>query len=60
MGTLIFSQPHCPACDKLKADYKRKNLPYQEIVIGRDISVEDFKATYPDVRTVPFVVDKEY
>ena len=56
MPDLIYSQPHCPACDKLKMEYKQKNVPYEEIVIGRDVSVEDFRMNYPGVRSVPFVV----
>jgi len=32
---------------------------YTEVVIGEDISVEDFKAKYPDVRTVPFITMNE-
>jgi glutaredoxin len=56
MPDIIYSQTNCPACEKLKAEYRSKNIPYEEIVIGRDVTVETFRMNYPNVRSVPFVV----
>jgi glutaredoxin len=56
MNVTIYSQPTCPACDQLKKEYKEKGIPFTEIVIGKDISVAEFKEIYPSVRRVPFVV----
>jgi len=53
----VYSQPNCPACMVLKSKLLNKNIPYEEIVIGKDITKEEFFAKYPDVRSVPFVVD---
>ena len=52
----IYSTKSCPACVRLKADYKQNNREYNEIVIGVDISLEDFQKKFPGVRTVPHVV----
>lgn len=56
METLIYSQPHCPACEALKMEYKTKGIPFTEIIIGKDIAVAEFRELYPKVRAVPFVV----
>jgi len=53
----VYSQPNCPACMVLKSKLFSKNIPYEEIIIGKDITKEEFFAKYPDVRSVPFVVD---
>ena len=56
MNITIYSQPHCPACDKLKMEYKQKDIPFTEIIIGKDIAVAEFRELYPKVRSVPYVV----
>lgn len=56
MTDIIYSQPHCPGCVVLKERYKREGMAYTEVVIGEDISVSEFRETYPNVRAVPFVV----
>jgi len=52
----VYSQPNCPACDKLKMEYKSKDIPFTEIIIGKDIAVSEFRELYPKVRSVPYVV----
>jgi len=56
MNITIYSQPHCPACDALKMEYKQKDIPFTEIIIGKDIAVAEFRELYPKVRSVPYVV----
>lgn len=58
MNITIYSQPHCPACDKLKMEYKSKDILFTEIIIGKDIAVAEFRELYPNVRSVPFVVNE--
>lgn len=57
MTILIYTTLTCPGCQQLKAQYQQQGKPYTEVVIGRDISREEFAATFPGVRTVPFVVE---
>jgi glutaredoxin len=59
MSDIIYSQNHCSACEKLKAEYRSKNIPFTEIRIGVDITIDQFKERYPDVRSVPFIVLQE-
>ena len=55
---VIYSQTHCPACDKLKKELHLKDVEFEEVVIGVDIPVDEFRKKYPNVRTVPFVAEE--
>jgi alkyl hydroperoxide reductase subunit F len=56
MRVILYSKKQCPYCDKAKALLKLKNTSFEEVIIGEDIMREDFTATFPEVRTVPFVL----
>ena len=58
VAKIIYSTRTCPACVRLKAEYKRNHQEYNEIVIGVDITLEDFQKKFPGVKTVPHVVNK--
>jgi glutaredoxin len=53
---LLYSQDNCVACEALKKKLTAQNIPFTEVKIGRDITVEEFKTLYPNVRTVPFTI----
>lgn len=57
MTTIIYTTQNCPGCKQLKAQYDAQGKSYQEVVIGKGISREEFAQTFPGVRTVPFVVE---
>ena len=59
MTTIVYTTTNCPGCKQLKAQYEQQGKAYHEIVIGRDITREEFMATFPGVRQVPFVVEIE-
>lgn len=56
---IIYTTPVCAACKALKLKWEAEGTPYKEIMIGRDIEKEYFFLKYPDVRSVPFVVESE-
>ena len=56
---IIYSTPTCVACKQLKERYKAEGVEFKEMVIGKDISKEEFFSFFPNVRTVPYVVDTE-
>ena len=56
---VVYTKDNCPACVTLKASLVKSGEAFKEIKIGRDITREDFMATYPTVRTVPYVVDDD-
>ena len=59
MLTTIYSKVNCPGCVQLKEQYIRRGIEFREVVIGRDITLEDFITTFPTVKTVPFVVESK-
>ncbi len=59
METIVYSKHNCPACDTLKAQYKQEGREFVEMIIGEDITVTAFREQFPNVRTVPYVVNKE-
>lgn len=55
----IYTKEQCPACVRLKDRLKQTGEEYTEIMIGRDITREDFMAQYPTVRTVPYILEPD-
>lgn len=59
---VLYSKDNCPNCDKavqLLSLYGRKFI---EVKIGQQMTLDDFKAAHPGVRSVPFLTlgDKEF
>lgn len=54
----IYSKPNCPSCITLKFRMDRLKEPYEEIVVGKDITLEEFIDTFPDAKTFPYVVSR--
>jgi glutaredoxin len=53
---IIYSKADCPWCDKAKALLNQMDEHYEEVMIGRDITKEEFVEKFPDVKTVPYTV----
>lgn len=53
---VIYTKDNCPACNTLKATYAQNGVIFTEVKIGQDISREEFMDTFPNVRSVPHVV----
>jgi len=56
MTATIYSKDNCPWCDKAKALMTEHDIEYNEIVIGRDITREEFTEKFPNVKTVPYTI----
>ena len=54
---IVYSVPNCPGCIKLKNAMNENGEPYEEIMIGRDIPIDDFRKMYPHAKAAPFVVE---
>lgn len=48
-------EPVCPYCEKAKKLLASREIEYQSIVIGQDISRGDLIAKFPQAQTVPVV-----
>jgi glutaredoxin len=57
----IYSKDNCTYCSKAKYLLNSYGRPYQEIKIGEDISLDDFRVLFPDAKTVPqILLDDKY
>lgn len=55
----VYTKDNCPGCTQLKLKLTNDRVQFAEIKIGRDITLEEFKAKFPTVRTVPFIEDTD-
>ena len=53
---LIYTKDNCPFCVQAKNLFTNKGEQYIEKKIGKDITREEFMESFPDVRTVPFII----
>lgn len=61
MRTVVYSKPQCPYCDKAKALLKNRDIPFETITIGTDITreglLEEFEQNgMPQPRSVPQII----
>lgn len=55
----IYSKPGCPFCVKAKELLESRNVPYDEYMVGRDVSKQDIQSRVDamnvnvEIRTVP-------
>ena len=56
---VVYSTPNCPACMKLRRELVDAQEKFKYLVIGYDITKEEFFEKYPDVKSVPFVVEEK-
>lgn len=56
---IIYTKDNCPFCVQAKNLFSLKGESYQEMKIGVDLTREEFMETFPDVRTVPFIIINE-
>lgn len=56
MNVLIYTKKDCSSCVKAKSLLNIRGIDFKESVIGEDILREDFTATFPEVRTAPFII----
>jgi thioredoxin reductase (NADPH) len=61
MRAVIYSKDDCPYCDRAKTLLETKQIEYEEIKVGKDITREEFLEKFPNVRTVPQIyLDESY
>lgn len=58
MNIVMYTRtnPPCPMCMQAKTLAKSKNLEFQNIDIGKDITLEEFQTQYPAARAVPLIL----
>lgn len=59
MSTVVYSMPQCGYCVDAKLLLNEKNVDFEEVVLGEDMSVQDFAKQYPGINTVPFILHND-
>lgn len=54
----LYSMQNCPACMQKRRELVDQEVLFKYVVIGKDIPIETFMEKYPDVKTVPFLVEE--
>lgn len=53
---LIYSKDNCHYCTQAKILLQSKKIDFREVIIGKDITREEFLEEYPSVRSVPYII----
>jgi glutaredoxin 3 len=56
MEIKAYTLPTCNYCVNLKELFRRASVEYTEIMVKKDITVEEFAELYPSVGIFPFIV----
>jgi glutaredoxin 3 len=56
MEITAYTSQGCSSCGIVKELFQRASVEYKEITIHKDISLVEFKQTFPEVGGFPFVV----
>ena len=51
----IYTKDNCPSCVTAKSQMKAAGQEFKEVLIGRDITREEFMTKFPNIRTVPYI-----
>lgn len=52
----LYTRENCVACTYMKTLLKKANLEWNEFIIEKDISLEQFTTEYPHVDKTPFLI----
>lgn len=53
----IYTKSNCSRCVSAKQLLNNKGIAYNEIKVGVDLPVEEVIAMFPEMRTVPIIVE---
>jgi glutaredoxin len=56
MKIVVYSKENCPACTALKARLTKEGESFTEIMVGKDITREEFLEKFPQVRQMPHLL----
>ena len=53
----IYSKPDCPWCEKAKLFMQKHKIEFTEYIMGRDITREEILEQFPQIKTMPIILD---
>lgn len=55
-NVILYSRDNCSYCVMAKQYMHSKNISYNEMKLGVDLTREEFMSIFPDVKTLPFII----
>lgn len=55
----VYSKDNCPYCVQAKNILNQKNIPFVELVLGKDFSREWFSMKFPNQKTLPLILNDD-
>ena len=52
----LYSREDCGSCMRVKTELRARNIPYEEIIIGKDITTEELKEKFPGKNILPIML----
>jgi glutaredoxin len=52
----LYTKPECPNCETTKQLLTSNDLDYNEVIVGKDVTVEYVKNKFPGAKVVPVIV----
>ena len=56
MTVIVYTKPGCPSCEQVKAYLRGRNVQFDEMVLGYDVTREQLLEVVPGAKTVPQVL----
>ena len=56
MSVIVYTKDNCPYCVKAKTLLTIKGIDYNEMLIGSDMTREEFMSIFPEQKTVPLII----
>lgn len=56
MTVIVYTKPGCPSCEQVKAYLRSRNVQFDEMVLGYDVTREQLLEVVPGAKTVPQVL----
>ena len=55
----VYGKDNCGYCTKAKNLLESRSIPFTYLTVGEDIGINEFKEQYPDVKSVPFILNND-
>ena len=56
----IYTKDNCDKCVIFKNIFNENNLEYEEIKLGRDITVQEFREKFPEIIMLPVITQGQH
>jgi glutaredoxin len=54
---IVYGKNDCGHCTKAKNILESRSIPFTYLTVGEDIGINEFREQYPEIRSVPFIIN---